>query len=422
MVKLDQLGCNTSSNASAIACYLRGDGQVRVGNWSAAIDHYDKALQHDPSLALAHMARGIATVAENSWNRKKIESDFRAAIKLDPTLAEAYTSLGVFQIIHHSSEGAMHSFSKALELSNGYALALNGLGCAQYGSNQWQAAGDSFAEAARAVPLPLFLENLHSLGVAVESSYMPGMDDSPLFRFSDFLDWESLREKSTKQESVLYTLLGRPLPALLTVETLAMLNTALNTPEFFERVTSTPGLVEMNQRLEGFEENSRLLRKQPTVHLSSVDNASIRRLNRVILEEAYPNLIARHDQRRPGMQLTRQGFMDASSYRKSIGPNGIVMGQARIDNVWRHGANGLEPIPIVGYVGKMWNRHLDHATDMNRKVMTNQYQLNLDDFREGGVGTKPARVFKDTGHWPVTTVFGLMYTHSVEDQSGGTAQ
>jgi tetratricopeptide (TPR) repeat protein len=121
---------------SPIAAYFKGDARARMGDWSGAVAEYNRAIQLRPNFALALNARGLADL--ELGQDSQAEDDFEAACAAAPDLADAQASLGCYWLQHHAPESAYPCFTNALEHSGGFALAVNGKGCAmfEYGTNQ----------------------------------------------------------------------------------------------------------------------------------------------------------------------------------------------------------------------------------------------------------------------------------------------
>jgi serine/threonine protein kinase/lipoprotein NlpI len=125
-----QLGQRSTVNAEAHLAYLKGRHQWNRGSpegVEASIRHYSEALRLDPSYALgwaglagSHMSRvyrGMAPVREAGESAREAALK---ALELDPTLGEAFKSLGQVQFqIDWNWGAAERSFKRALELSPG---------------------------------------------------------------------------------------------------------------------------------------------------------------------------------------------------------------------------------------------------------------------------------------------------------------
>ena len=118
---------------SAIALYLAGDALARGGNLTAAESQFTASLKADPKLALAWLARGVVRSLLGGRDGAD-EQDIEHASELSPNLADACASLGCLAVRDETASEAERAFNKALDLDPHFALALNGRGCARYGS------------------------------------------------------------------------------------------------------------------------------------------------------------------------------------------------------------------------------------------------------------------------------------------------
>jgi len=391
-----------------VAQYLKGDALARLSNHDLAIHSYNKALEQRPDMALALIARGVAYAVTHAWDKSL--KDLEQASEMKNPLAEAYASLGTLLILKKAPDGAIEAYNKALDLSPGYILAYNGLGCAYYGSNKWEEANKKFVEAAKSLPLPLFLGNLRSLGVAAENLHFFGSNNSPLFRFTDFLDWDGLRKETAKAEDLLYRLLGYQLPEKIDAVMITNLNKAVETPHFFKKIKDKIDLKEASKHTNKLIKDTRTSRGKKISELSKKEKENIVLLNRLLLENNYPLYIAKYNQRDPGMQLTlTQRLVDSLAYKKSLTPAQIVTGQWNMDHIGSPVANALETsgIPVVAFIGKELNNHIKFSTETNRIALQSKYRIRLETVRPGGVTTDMRRAFIDQEEWPVTNWFGL---------------
>ena len=407
-----------------VALYLKGDALARCGESDAALREASAALKMKPDCAPALIVRGTLLAEKERWNDAR--KDLDAACEMKDPLAEAFVSRGTLQVLKKAPEGAEGSFNRALALSPGYALAINGLGCAQYGLAKWKEANKSFVDAAKEMPISLFIGNLRALAVAAENLYMPGMDDSPLFRLTDFIDWTSLSSETEKEGDVLRTLLGFPLPKEIDADAIEKLNKALETPGFYDKVKAKLDLKDASKRLLALIDDTAALRRKAFAGMAEQDKASILMLNRLILEHAYPCCIAKHNQRDPGTQLTfTKGFMDMGTYMNQLTPQQLAGGQWRKDHIWRPMQDALASFandPISKFVSKQWGHHLDLSDKFVAKTYNQKYGGDILDIRPGGVTTDMRLAFIDKGEWPVITWFGLAHSTPFESKTAAKGE
>ena len=403
------------------AQYLLGDALLRLGRLDEAERRLTHALGDRADFALALNARGnvyvhkgLAEAAGHGGRRArrqwlKAQGDFDRAIQIAPAFAEAHASLGNLHILRRAAPGALTSYQRALELSPGYALALNGRGCAEYGLGKWEKANLSFSAAGSALPLPAFLANLRALAGACESRDLPGQDRSPLFRFTDFLDWDALRGKTAEEGDVFGVFWGGQLPATPTRDSIKRLNEALENPGFYDSVKTRLDLNGATKQLPALISKTVAARRAPRDALSDAQKAKVVELNRRLLEHVYPELIAQHDQRTPGHQLTLgRGLISGPQHRAGLSTDQILNGQARVDHLWRPMADFTGSIPLVGSLGKQWNRHLDNATRWNDHAINTRLGTSIRDVMPGGISAELRRGFVDRGNWPVVSSVALM--------------
>jgi len=123
-----------TAKSEAYQEYLRG--RHHWHNWNAegfgrAIEHFERALTHDPGYALAYAGLGNAFGAMSYYGYMSPGDGFsraRAAalraLELDDTLADAYVTLGLERLLHgwdwHAAEAAL---LRALQIDPDLALA-----------------------------------------------------------------------------------------------------------------------------------------------------------------------------------------------------------------------------------------------------------------------------------------------------------
>jgi len=150
----------------AVAHYLRGDALARRQQWDLALASLDRALSRQPRYALALNARGMVHAGAGRWDAAIVDLD--EATKSAPSLADGWCNRGAVSVQRQSgTQGAVEWFSRALQVSPGFALALNGRGCSYFASGDWDKARVDFTQARRATKcLPIAADNLVSLSRA----------------------------------------------------------------------------------------------------------------------------------------------------------------------------------------------------------------------------------------------------------------
>ncbi len=121
----------------AISHYLKGDALARLGNWSNAIDEFNKALSLNPLHTLSLNARGVVYAQQN--NVLSASKDFSKATSVAQSpLADAHANIGSLWIQRKDGKkGALDSFTRAVNLSPEFALALHGKACIELVKKQF---------------------------------------------------------------------------------------------------------------------------------------------------------------------------------------------------------------------------------------------------------------------------------------------
>lgn len=157
-----------TNNADAYRAYLRGRyyfNSHAIESFTRAIQQYDKAIELDPSFALAWAARseacnqpmivmgGVMTIAD-------CERDARRAVQLDPGLAEAHAALGYIQIIQWQHEESLLNLERAIEINPNSVMARQWYTLALLASSRFEEALAQIREAERLDPLNLFVRTM----------------------------------------------------------------------------------------------------------------------------------------------------------------------------------------------------------------------------------------------------------------------
>jgi serine/threonine-protein kinase len=122
-----------TENLEAYDQYLRGRffwNRRGADNLRLAVSYFDSAIIRDPKFARAHAARAIALALLPEYTDSPpanigvmTHQSAEQALTLDPTLAEAYTALGLAGIHEWNFKAAETAYRKALELDPQYATA-----------------------------------------------------------------------------------------------------------------------------------------------------------------------------------------------------------------------------------------------------------------------------------------------------------
>ncbi len=141
------------ASLEAYALYSRAAWERDLGTKEAherAIALLAKALEAEQNFALARVALGVSLYATN--NRWKASGEFRKAIQIDPSQAEARKLLGDMLVTspRRLYDQAIQSYTAALEIWPDYAEARVGLGDARQAKGQFD---EAIAEYKKALAL-----------------------------------------------------------------------------------------------------------------------------------------------------------------------------------------------------------------------------------------------------------------------------
>jgi tetratricopeptide (TPR) repeat protein len=123
-----RLAPSPASPQAAIAHHRIGLGLRERSEHQRALEHFDRALELDPSFAMAHNDRGVTLKA---LGREEEALDaYQRAIDADPSLAAAYNNIGSLFGARRQIDEALRNFRRAVELDPDHAEAQNNLGLA----------------------------------------------------------------------------------------------------------------------------------------------------------------------------------------------------------------------------------------------------------------------------------------------------
>jgi TolB-like protein/Tfp pilus assembly protein PilF len=129
----DKVYKRVTENAEAYNLYSLGKFHLEKRtdeDFNKAYDYFNKAIELDPTYALAYVGLADTYIVHPSWGspppdaKLKAEGAVAKALAIDENLAEAHTSLGWIKFEHHWDwEGAEREFKRAIELNPNYATA-----------------------------------------------------------------------------------------------------------------------------------------------------------------------------------------------------------------------------------------------------------------------------------------------------------
>ncbi len=180
------------TNPEAFDLYLRGRyawNQRNLQGFRTAIDFFNQAIARDPNFALAYSGLAdsrllLVLYGENPSQLSEAKDAAEKALAIDPTLAEAHTSLAAVHILHDWDwQGAEREFQRAIALNPNYAQAHQWYGNLLLGPEGRH--NEAIAELLRAQELdPLSLIVSADIGFAY---YLAGKNDLALQTYQKVL-------------------------------------------------------------------------------------------------------------------------------------------------------------------------------------------------------------------------------------------
>ena len=128
------ISAQPTQNTEAYQLYLKGRyfWNKRTGpDLQKAIDYFKKAIEKDPSYALAYVGLGDSYILLSGFGAEPPQDSFplaeaaaKKALEIDDNLAEAHTTLGFSLCVHHFDfAGSIREFERAIALNPNYATA-----------------------------------------------------------------------------------------------------------------------------------------------------------------------------------------------------------------------------------------------------------------------------------------------------------
>jgi tetratricopeptide (TPR) repeat protein len=105
---------------------LSANANYKNRNYHESIADYTKAIQLDPTDALAYCGRGVAYYRLSDGHRAL--KDYNRAIELDPNLSIAYYRRGFLNYVAKDYSSAIIDYNKSIELKPDFALAYSNRG------------------------------------------------------------------------------------------------------------------------------------------------------------------------------------------------------------------------------------------------------------------------------------------------------
>ena len=145
--------CNRALNLNpqmASAYHIRGVAYANDGETDSAIKDFNRALELIPRAIGALCNRGIAYNKKGDYDRAV--EDFDRAIELNPNFAPAYSGRGGSYISKCDYDRAIEDFNRAIELDSNYAPAHAGLGISYSNKSDYDRAVENYDRAIELAP------------------------------------------------------------------------------------------------------------------------------------------------------------------------------------------------------------------------------------------------------------------------------
>jgi len=136
--------------ARAAKLLAKGEAQLNGGDVDGALATFSQVVKELPQDPHGYYQRGVCH--ERKKDAAAAEVDYRKAIKLKPSFAEAHNNLGALLQDGGKSEEAIDHFKLAVKVKPDYGEAWFNLGLALYGQKRYADAAAAYKRAARLRP------------------------------------------------------------------------------------------------------------------------------------------------------------------------------------------------------------------------------------------------------------------------------
>jgi uncharacterized caspase-like protein len=153
----------------------RGNGWMRKGLYSSAIDDFNAAIQYDPKKVDAYRNRGLAWHMSGEFDRAI--ADFNEAIRLDPNSAPLYNGRGTALLNKGELDRAIVDFDKAIGLDRQFARAFNNRGLALWKKGELDRAIADFGQVIALAPRSIDAYNNRAAVLVDKANFSAAIDD-----------------------------------------------------------------------------------------------------------------------------------------------------------------------------------------------------------------------------------------------------
>jgi len=184
--EMERISKKPTENPKAYALYLRGRyhwNKRGVDDTKRAADYFEQAVKEDPNFALGYV--GLADSCELlfiNWridpvaNHEKAKANLMKALELDPQLAEAHTTMGLWLTDDYRLHRAKEEFQKAIELKPGYATAHQWYSSLLAAEQRWDEAQEHIEKAVELDPFSQIINSNNASLHALKGDYAKAVE------------------------------------------------------------------------------------------------------------------------------------------------------------------------------------------------------------------------------------------------------
>lgn len=412
---------------SPVAHYLEGDALARLDEFDAASVSFNKSIglakQMGSNFYPALNALGAVYSARRQWNMA--ETCFKEAIAINQDFADAHANAGTMFLYRKRLRDAAAAYDQAASKSSNFALSLNGRGCINFleGPKNWEKAKNDFAQAGKQMGLPVIAFSAELMNQAVFDASSKA--NLYLRDPKEIVDWNDMQKVIRDRSS----LLGRYFQAVdLTRENpkivIDRLNEIMDEPRLYddnreaiEKLLQKSTDLALLSGINNLISDTTELRLKQVSEMNVYEKGAIRGLNRGLMNLCYPKLIGEAGKTKAGMSLTLNGgiAVDGYSYKQGLSTSSLLSAKDRMEYTYRPIATALQQVPIIGFLGQMWNQHLDASLGQTNSILQ-QRAVSPNLAQTGGLSTEELMaLFFRRDAWKPMNWYGLVYNISPEE-------
>lgn len=168
--------------------------------------------------------------------------------------------------------------------------------------------------------------------------------------------------------------------------------------------------------INGLISDTTELRLKQISEMNVYEKGATRGLNRGLMNLCFPKLFTEAGKTQAGMSLTLNGgiAVDGYSYKQGLSTASLLDAKNRMEYTYRPMATGLQQVPIIGFLGQMWNQHLNASLGQTNNILQ-QRGISTNQIKTGGLSTEELMIlFFRRDAWSPLNWYGLVYNISPE--------